>query len=194
MVEAAAQAAARRPTFLMVGTIEPRKGHAQALAAFEQLWAAGENIGLIIAGKPGWSTETLLERLRIHPEAGSRLHWLQQPGDADLARLYAGASGLLVASEGEGFGLPIVEAARAGLRVLARDIPVFREIAGDHAVWFSGLDATPLAAALRQWLAMEKTGQLPSIKKMPVLSWDDSVTAFLQLLQSDQWPIRWSPP
>ena len=42
------------PTFLMVGTIEPRKGHQQTLAAFETLWAQGVRANLVIVGKQGW--------------------------------------------------------------------------------------------------------------------------------------------
>ena len=43
------------PTFLMVGTIEPRKAHAQILTAFEVLWETGKlNINLVIVGKEGW--------------------------------------------------------------------------------------------------------------------------------------------
>jgi glycosyltransferase involved in cell wall biosynthesis len=192
LVGAALTAATQRPTLLMVGTIEPRKGHAQALAAFEQLWAAEEEIGLTIVGKPGWSTELLVQRIREHPEAGRRLHWLT-PSDADLALLYAGSSGLLVASEGEGFGLPIIEAARAGVPVLARDIPVFREIAGHHAVWFEGSDPTSLATALREWRARAAAGELPSLKGVLMLTWDDSAKAFLQVLRTDLWPMCWRP-
>ena len=43
-------ALARRASFLMVGTIEPRKGHAQTLAAFELLWAQGVDVNLVIVG------------------------------------------------------------------------------------------------------------------------------------------------
>ena len=43
-----------RPSFLMVGTVEPRKGHLQTLAAFERLWAAGVDVNLVIVGAEGW--------------------------------------------------------------------------------------------------------------------------------------------
>jgi glycosyltransferase involved in cell wall biosynthesis len=44
-----------KSSFLMVGTIEPRKGHLQTLAAFEQLWASGADVNLVIVGKEGWT-------------------------------------------------------------------------------------------------------------------------------------------
>ena len=124
----------RNPVFLVVGTVEPRKGHAQALAAFEQLWAAGMEAELVIVGKQGWMVEKTRRpdaRPSRRPASGST--GSQQATDADLNALYNGCSALLAVSLDEGFGLPLIEAAKHALPILARDIPVFREIAGEHA-------------------------------------------------------------
>ena len=45
---------ASKSSFLMVGTIEPRKAHKQVLAAFETLWQDELDINLVIVGKQGW--------------------------------------------------------------------------------------------------------------------------------------------
>ena len=50
------------PTFLMVGTIEPRKGYAEVLEAFDQLWAAGHAMNLVVVGKAGWMVDDTLAR------------------------------------------------------------------------------------------------------------------------------------
>ena len=60
----------QKPTFLMVGTIEPRKGHAQTLDAFEMLWRQGTEVNLAIVGKEGWDVDPLVRRLREHSERG----------------------------------------------------------------------------------------------------------------------------
>jgi len=57
-------------SFLMVGTLEPRKGHAQVLDAFEQLWRDNENVNLVVVGRQGWMVEDLVARLRAHTEQG----------------------------------------------------------------------------------------------------------------------------
>jgi glycosyltransferase involved in cell wall biosynthesis len=177
--QAVLEAAGRRPTFLMVGTVEPRKGYAQALAAFEQIWRDGTDANLVIVGKQGWMVEALVDRLRGNVEANRRLFWVTDAGDDVLLRLYEQSSALLAASEGEGFGLPLVEASKHALPIIARDIPPFREVAGRHAWYFSGLEADELAEALRAWLRLDEAGKAPQSADMPWLSWEQSADQLL---------------
>lgn len=53
---------------LSARTLEPRKGHAQVLDAFEQLWPLGVDANLVIVGKQGWMVDELVARLRSHLE------------------------------------------------------------------------------------------------------------------------------
>jgi len=169
-----------RPHFMMVGTLEPRKGYAQTLAAFELLWHEGVEVGLVVVGKEGWHTQELASRLRNHPEQGRHLFWLESASDAFLAQLYGAARCLLAASEAEGFGLPLIEAAQHRLPVLARDITVFREVAGPHAFYFSGTTPQALALALRSWLMLAEAGGAPESKDMPWLTWRESARHLLE--------------
>ena len=184
---AALAALAARPTFLMVGTVEPRKGHAQALAAFELLWAQGVDVNLVIVGKEGWMVDALMQRLRSHAECDQRLFWLGGVADEVLLALYAGASALLAASEGEGFGLPLIEAARHGIPIVARGLPVFREVAGDHAHYFEGHGAADLARTLADWLALWRAGKAPSSAGMPCLGWDASARQAMEAIVGGKW-------
>lgn len=136
---------------LMVGTLEPRKGYADALEAFEQLWADGHQVALVIVGKPGWKTEPLQERLRNHPECHNRLYWFESASDELLQNLYKAANGVILASEAEGFGLPLIEALRYGKPVLARDIPVYREVGKVAPTFFN---QTTFVDCLAKWLLM----------------------------------------
>ncbi|MBK1719779.1 glycosyltransferase [Thiocystis violacea] len=193
-------ALAARPSLLMVGTIEPRKGHAQVFAALERLWADGLDLNLIVVGREGWPNDTPAERrpirasvdwLRTHPERDRRLFWPQDVDDATLAALYRRASALLAAAEGEGFGLPLIEAAHHGLPLIARDIPVFREIAGPHAWYFDAEpdpEGTRLADSLRAWLAAWRADQAPSSHGLSTPTWTHSATRLRDLLLTDQEP------
>ncbi|BCQ51613.1 glycosyltransferase family 4 protein [Burkholderia gladioli] len=139
-------------TMLMVGTVEPRKGHEQVLLAFEELWRRGDDVALVVAGRQGWNVEALAARLRHQMTNGARLIWLEDINDQQLIWLYRNLGALLMASKAEGFGLPLVEALDCDMPILARDIPVFREICGDAATYFSGDSSYQLADLIRERL------------------------------------------
>lgn len=181
------------PSFLMVGTVEPRKGHQQTLDAFEHLWAQGVAANLVIVGKQGWKVATLVSRLQHHPQRGKRLFWLKGISDEYLEKIYTASACLIAASEGEGFGLPLIEAARHKLPIIARGLPVFREVAGEHAVYFDGLHPNDLATAIQEWLSLAAEGAVPPSSAIPWLTWAESA-AQLKLRVCDngcyrQWPV-----
>lgn len=163
------------PVLLMVGTLEPRKGHAIALAIAEKLWAEGEDFSLVMVGKAGWLTERLTDYIRRHAEFGRRLFWFSAADDKLLAGLYRSADGVLNPSQGEGFGLPLVEAARYDLPVLARDLPVFREVAGDHVRYFGD----DLRGSWREWLAELRAGTVVRSGGIPQCDWAQSAEELL---------------
>lgn len=184
-----------RPSFLMVGTVEPRKGHLQTLAAFEHLWQAGQDVNLVIVGAEGWKSEppdqrrtipTIVERLRYHPELGKRLFWLEGISDEYLEKTYAACVCLIAASEDEGFGLPLIEAARHRIPILARDIPVFREVAGVYASYFDGSEPDDLAESIRKWLMLYSEGRHPRSDDMPWLTWAENVRRLKAILLQNE--------
>ncbi|MCA5971513.1 glycosyltransferase family 1 protein [Pseudomonas syringae] len=162
------------PNFLMVGTLEPRKGHAQTLDAFELLWASGVKANLIIVGKHGWLVDDLAARLMSHEQLGKQLLWLDGVSDEYLEHLYNHSDCLIAASYGEGFGLPLIEAAQYKLPIIARDLPVFREVAGEFAWYFNGAIAQDVADSLTEWLILFEQKQHPQSGEMPWLTWKGS--------------------
>lgn len=182
-----------RPTLLMVGTLESRKGHAQVLAALESLWGAEVDLNLVIIGKEGWCNQRLARQLRVHPEHNRRLFWLEGASDTLLLQLYAHSSALLAASLAEGFGLPLIEAARQGLPIIARDIPVFREVAGEHAYYFQGERPEELAQTIQRWLLLFSEGTIPTSRSMPWFSWAESTRQLLDVLIANKFYTSWMP-
>jgi glycosyltransferase involved in cell wall biosynthesis len=168
------------PSFLMVGTVEPRKGYAQSLDAFEQLWKKGSAVNLVIVGKAGWNVDALIDRLRNHPELNKRLHWLEGISDEYLQKIYQTSTALLAASQAEGFGLPLIEAAQYELPVIARGLPVFKEVAGKHAYYFDGVGARTLANAIKIWLDLKEKNKEPSSVGMKWLTWAESSQQLLK--------------
>ncbi|MCF8160594.1 MAG: FkbM family methyltransferase [Polaromonas sp.] len=170
-------------SFLMVGTLEPRKGHRQVLQAFEWLWSQGSEARLVLVGKQGWLMDDFCLQLRQHPQFGQRVLWLEDAPDALLDALYSTCSCLLAASEMEGFGLPIIEAAQHGLPVIARDIAVFREVAQRHAFYFNGPEPETLGAALLAWSGLHDEGLAPDSSKMRWLTWQQSAAALFAAIR-----------
>jgi len=167
----------QRPTALMVSTIEPRKGHAQALDAFEHLWAAGVDMNLLFVGGEGWKIAPLAGRLRAHPEYGRRFFWLENCPDGRLSTCYRDSRVVLVPSFGEGFGLSIVEASRHGCPVIARDLPVFREVAPPGTVFFTGQDPGRLATAILSGIQTRPAVVGP----VRLHGWSDSARALFEM-------------
>jgi glycosyltransferase involved in cell wall biosynthesis len=178
-----------RPSFLMVGTIEPRKGYSQVLEAFDALWKDGVDANLVIIGREGWDhlpaamrrdiPETV-KRLRFHSELNNRLFWLEGISDEYLEMVYSASACLIAASCGEGFGLPLIEAAQHELPIICRDIPVFREVAGEHAFYFEANRPDELAQAVRSWFRLYSMGKHPGSEDMQWLTWKDSAASLLE--------------
>jgi glycosyltransferase involved in cell wall biosynthesis len=161
---------------LMVGTIEPRKGHKQVLNAFEMLWKQGHMNKLVIVGRPGWKTQKLQNQLINHPELGKRLFWLKNVSDEYLDKIYQNIYGLIVASEGEGYGLPLIEALKYDKPLLVRDLPVFRELNVTNN-YFHESNEIALSAVISNWFENPKTNELTTAGS--TLLWRDTVNEML---------------
>lgn len=176
-----------RPTFLTVGTVEPRKGHAQILASFDLLWNEGVDVNLVLVGKQGWNVEGLADEINNHAEFGQRLIWASSASDEYLEEIYKRSSCLVSASLGEGFGLPLIEAAQHGVPIIARDLPVFQEVAGDNALYFSGYEDGDLANTINQWLELYEKKAVPRSTDIQWLTWEQSAGQLKSTLFNGQW-------
>jgi glycosyltransferase involved in cell wall biosynthesis len=174
------------PFYLVVGTLEPRKGHDYILDAFEKMWKRGSTVKLCIVGRIGWEVQDLLYRINYSPFLNKQLFVFNDVGDAELKFLYSKARALIFGSYVEGFGLPLVEAMENGLEIIASDIPVFREICQEYAQYFKHNDVETLTKIIE---APPKKNSI--IKHMqPWLNWDKSIEMLglklLKLYQSSQ--------
>jgi glycosyltransferase involved in cell wall biosynthesis len=167
------------PALLQVGTIEPRKGHADSLAAMELLWQNGSSLQLVLVGGAGWKMDAFIARLQAHPEYGRRLHWTGRISDEALDRLYATAIGSIFPSLAEGFGLPVVEALAHGRPVLARRLNVLAPLEGQGVTLFD-TDASPatLAGHILQWL--DGPARHPPVTPASRTTWRDAGDFIMQ--------------
>lgn len=140
---AAATFPRKRPYFVMLSTIEPRKNHALLLHLwrdFTENLPADQVPELLLVGRRGWDNETVF-RLLDRCEA-LRGHVREMNGvlDDELWPLLRGARAMLFPSFVEGWGMPMVEALTMGVPVIGSDIPPFREAGQGIPVLLSPLD------------------------------------------------------
>lgn len=170
-------------TFLMVGTVEPRKGYRQMLEAFEQLWRQGENLQLVIVGRNGWLMEDFVAGLERHAERDRKLFWFSEVSDEFLAQIYEACGCLLAGSIDEGFGLPLVEAGNRGKSILARDTEVFREVAGEASSFFKE-NKNDVAEMIRKFRTSDKENNKSQNQKQK--KWGEHISILINSIHETQ--------
>ncbi len=172
----------RVPVFLNVGWFDPRKNQPFLIDALDDLWSRGIESKLLLVGKQGRGTVDIMRHLRRRRRSAGRVSVLHDLSDDELAYCYSHVDALVYPTVEEGFGLPLVEALSHGLPVFASDIPVFRELAADYAVFF-GLDSTDeLTGQLERFcLAREYPSRRP-VGEFRWPDWRESVTRLLDIV------------
>ncbi len=133
---------------LSVGSIEERKN---MLLAVKSLPFLPADVHLVMVGKATKYTARILQEAQ-RSGLSSRVHVLHGVPDADLPAIYTLAEAFVYPSRYEGFGIPIIEAIRMGLPVVACTGSCLEEAGGPDNLYVDPDDAEGLAAALRQVL------------------------------------------
>ncbi len=154
--------------FVVLGTIEPRKNHWMLLHLWRQL---ADQLGpaaprLVLIGQRGWECEQvtdLLERC-----ASLRGLVIEEPrcSDTKLATWLHHAQALLFPSFVEGYGMPLPEALTAGVPVIASDLPVFRESAGEIPDYLDPLDGAGWKAAVLDYAKPDSQRRQAQLERM----------------------------
>jgi len=122
---------------LTLGTVEPRKNLPNMFDAYLQLPEdLQREYTFVIAGRIGWNCDTEVSRLAELRAQGKNVIHLGYVTDEQRNALYRHATLFTTASFYEGFGMPALEAMSYGIPCAMSDIPVFREVAADSALYF----------------------------------------------------------
>ena len=163
---------APEPYFLAVGTIEPRKNIGLLIDIWENLKDPPK---LIIAGRRGWNSSVVLNRLDELSEKTKWLEYRDDLKDDQLELLYQRAQAVLLPSFVEGFGLPGLEAQAHGVPLICSDISVFKEL-------FSGYADFVDPYSKSEWKALiGKRMKQPIVRNRPIPSrtWQEFAKAIL---------------
>ena len=173
----------KRIRFLVVSTIEVRKSHQLILDAFEILWKQGLEIDLTFVGRAGWKVDELLLRMKNHHLLDQKFFWFSNLTDYELDREYQNSTVLINASLGEGFGLPIVEASAHGIPLILRDIPIFREVAGDDPWYFQTSDPLEFSQEIKNWIQNYIDGRIIVGKNLNLSTWQDTSNQIIEVFK-----------
>ncbi len=149
--QALAELGIRKPYFLSVGAVEPRKNVVRLLEAFQLLTAElAEGARLVVVGAARDQAEDAARALSAAAE-GNCVIWLEHASCDQLRAIYSQALALVFPSLYEGFGLPVLEAMSHGLPVIASRVSALSELVDQEAgLLVDPYDAADLAAAMRR--------------------------------------------
>ena len=157
--------------FLTVGTIDLRKDQLTIVKSFQYLWSIGKTDDLIIIGRIGLKGDAVIEYIKKIRQFNKNLFVFNDINDLELEFLYENSKALIIASKAEGFGLPLIEAMQYGLKIVASDIDIFHEIAGNSIRYFKVGDFMSLSKELenldcgnnkiyRSWISWDESIRL----------------------------------
>ena len=161
----------RQPRGLFVANVSPNKGGDILIAALDALARRGSALEVCHVGQDNGAFAAAQSALKT--EAGP--HLLGTVSADRLAELYASSLFLAFPSTYEGFGLPVLEAQAFGLPVIATDIPVLREVAGEGALFFPAGDSEALAdrmTALAQDPVLWRRMHEAALRNVSGFSWE----------------------
>ena len=178
-----------KPYFVVISTIEPRKNLAMLLQVWRRLAQrhGQKTPSLVLVGQRAWECENVIDLL----ERSAPLHGLViekgRCSDKELATLLKHARALLFPSFVEGYGLPLAEALDIGTPVIASDLQVFREIAGDVPDYLDPLDGPAWLRAVEQYtppFSTQRTAQLNRIMGYMAPTWSQHFDVVDELIRS----------
>jgi glycosyltransferase involved in cell wall biosynthesis len=167
---------------LFVGTIEPRKNLISLIRAFRILkskYAASNQ--LVIAGGTGWKQDSILKEISAQKQD---IRFINYVPELDLAELYCCAGAFIMPSLYEGFGMPVVEAMASGTAVAISDIPIFREVAADAALFFDPRNPEDIAGKMHTLISdtgIRNSLVQKGIQRVKAFSWKESAAHVLNI-------------
>ena len=131
---------------LFLGRIEHKKNVARLIRAFASI-PQNTGLKLVLGGKPGLGYE-LIRDTANKCDVSNRIIFTGYISEIEKSVLLKNAFSFVFPSLYEGFGMPILEAMKAGIPVIASDIPVLREVGGKACYFVDPLSEQDISRAI----------------------------------------------
>lgn len=178
----------KEPYFFYVGNAYPHKNLDRAIEAIKYLNEKKKiEATFVIASSRDVFTKRLIKKVKSM-EASKYTKLIGFVPESELPSLYNNSVALLYPSLSEGFGLQGIEAMATGTLALVSDIPVFREVYKDNAIYFSPYDYFSMVEKMEETLKMPSEKRDKMIKKnkefVKTYSWDKMAKETLKIYES----------
>ena len=172
---------------LFVGTIEPRKNLVGLASAYRELLLELPDLPkLVIAGRPGWHYEQLMDDI-VKVGLNEQLIFANQVADDQLPALYNHALALVTPSFYEGFGLPALEAMACGTVPIVSNVASLPEIVGDVGILIDPHDIGTIASAIKRCLSdsrWRESQSVAGVKRAKQFRWQKTAATVQQVYQA----------
>ena len=179
-----------RPYLIFISTIQPRKNLKSIIEAIALLKDNyGIIINLLVCGKLGWDYDEDLAAPGGY-EVPDQVFFLGRVPEEDLISLLSGSVAYISASFEEGFGLPLLEAMACEVPAIVSDIPAYRSIAKDAAIYFDPHNVQDIAAKIHDFLKLDESSAGKSSVREAVLqakiiadsyTWEQTASKMLRI-------------
>ncbi|MBD3366137.1 glycosyltransferase [candidate division WWE3 bacterium] len=177
---------AQKPYFLFISTIQPRKNIPNLVAGFAQALKSDqipENAVLALAGKKGWDYEESLEAPQKY-NVQKNVKFLGRISDQDLPPLLSGATAFVSTSFEEGFGLPLLEAMASEVPCVVSEIPSYKALAKETAVFVDPYDPDSIAKGLAEASTTNPQTLKKAKETAQKYSWEETAKKTLQVFKN----------
>lgn len=176
----------KKPFFLFIGSIQPRKNLARLLEAHAKLpRSLATQYPLVIAGKVAWDDGKTLSAINLAVNEG-RAQWLHYISERQKLCLLQSAIGLAFVSLYEGFGLPITEAFASELPVITSTCTSMPEVAGNAALLVDPNNTQQITEALEGLIVDSNLGsdlKAKGLTRARLFSWEENAKRTFNIYQ-----------
>ncbi len=187
----------RKPYFLFLGTIQPRKNIVQMINSYEQLCRllSSQQIKkgkhkilpqLVLAGRIGWKAEPIIDRIQKSPFKENIITLGFIPESIKPA-LYERATASLLIGLHEGFGIPPLESMQYGCIPIVSNTTSLPEVVGEAGYQVDPTNTKKIVETMEKVLKITQKNKLSlqrkAKKQLRKFSWQKSAQVILETIQ-----------
>lgn len=175
-----------KPYFIFVGALHPRKNVGRLIAAFAAFAEEHPETDLLVVGEALWKNKAL-NLPEVDKAIRSRIHFTGHVSLEQLTELVGAAFALVYVPYFEGFGIPLAEAMKCGIPIIAGNRTSLPEVAGDAALYCDPFSVEEITAQMEQMVvdtALHTSLSEKSLERGKLFSWDRTAETCWEVIQT----------